>query len=81
MPKPQFTDAGTLTPGPDCGISIPSIAPGGRGKGGGGRGVGAAEVTADFFFFSYSSLLMLCQGKAALLEMHYARTNNHMSGP
>lgn len=82
MPKPQFTDAGTLTPGPDCGISIPSIAPGGGGKGGGGggRGVGAAEVTAAFFF-SYSSLLLLCQGKAVLLEIHNARTNKHMSGP
>lgn len=56
MPKPQFTDAGTLTPGPDCGISIPSIAPGGGGKGGGGggRGVGAAEVSADFFFLFLS---------------------------
>lgn len=53
---------------------------GGKGGGGGGRGVGAAEVTADFFL-SYSSLLLLCQGKAVLLEIHNARTNKHMSGP
>lgn len=59
MPKPQFTDAGTLTLGPDCGISIPGIAPGGGGKGGGGggggRGVGAAEVTANLFFLLFLS--------------------------
>lgn len=78
MPKPQFTDAGTLTPGPDCGISIPSIAPGGGGKGGGGggRGVGAAEVTADFFF----SLIPLssCFAKEKQLSLKYtmlAQTN------
>lgn len=86
-PKPQFMDAGTLTPGPQIAeyrFPAPGFLQGGR------RWLGEAGertcrgYTADFYFFFWLSLclsFLVCQGKALPHEIHNARTNKHASGP